>query len=318
MRTKENKKEKSYLIKIPVFTSEITNRANELFDGLGYAEMIKYAKKKIDKFKDSPLKISKDKRNKAQTMEIDFVEYSEINIGDVPSLLIKISAYNTNLHDGYVETDRKFSLEQNHKVGSENNYFLLYPHIIGVDSSNYKHQWLILIYEDPNKESSEIINTVKLVLKKILEIKTSNIKLPELLEELSRIKEIPELKLRFSSVSVDDNDVDIKYRTYLTSSKIRKYKEENFENVPLNETNDILLDNNYEDEYQKKEVKIINGKREFKLIREEAQSIIKETVEELFNYRLVVSENDLEKIFEQDFIISELTNVLQLYLSNNE
>lgn len=317
MTEAENVKEKSFAIKVPVFASELILNANDLFSGASYTDMINYAKKKIDIYISNPIKISKEKRNKTQTKEIDKILYFDHIIGEVPALLIKISAYNTNLYDGYVEIEQKIALKVENKVGSDNNYVVLYPYIIGIDSSNLKHQWLILVYEDPNKESSEIISTVKIVLRKILGIPIANIKLPDLLDQLKKIKYIPELYLRFSSIKTDANEVDVKLQSYLAASSLRKYKEDLFKNIPLDETNEIILDHSREDEYSKKEVRIINGKKEYKITREikqEAKDRVTETVEEIFNLAIGVSEKELDDIYKQDFIIAKITAVLNAYL----
>ncbi|MBC7451783.1 MAG: hypothetical protein H7259_09870 [Cytophagales bacterium] len=213
------KKEKSYAIKIPVYSSELMKSSNgPLFEGATYEDMIKIVRKKIDAFQESRPKISKEQPHKAKTTEIDSIKYIDTIIGEVPAILIQISAYNTNLLDGYVETEKKITLQQNHKLGSETNFVLLYPRIIGLDTKDYKYQWLILIYEDPHKENVELVSTIKLALKKVLNISTANIKLPTLLDQLRKRGTIPELNLKFSSIINDENEVDVKLRSYLVKS----------------------------------------------------------------------------------------------------
>ncbi len=314
--TKEEAKVKTYAIKVPVYTSEPFDRPNDLF-GVTHEHMIKWAINKIDLYKKNPTKISRNKRNKVQKKEIDTVSYFRNKIGDVPVLLIKISAYNTNLYDGYVEIGEKITLQHDNKLGSDNNFLLLYPHIIGIDINTFKYQWFILIYEDPNKDNSEIVSTAKLVLDKILNISFANIKLPEVLEELHKIDKIPELVLKFSTISYDDNEVDVKYRTYLTRSRLRKQKEENFKNLPVGSTEEIINDHSYEDEFQKREVRIGVGKKEYKITREQrmdAQDSVSQLVEEIFNYNIAITEQEMKDIYKPEFIISKLTDVITDYL----
>ena len=320
MEKQDKVKEKSYLIKVPVYSSEIIDKASDLFGGISYQDMIEFEKKKLDCYTEKPYKIAKDKRNKTQTREIDSIKYSDCKVGQIPSLLIKVSAYNTNLHDGYVEINERYTLQQSNKLGSENNFFLLYPHIFGNYESNYKHHWLILIYEDPSKESYEIISTVKIVLGKILGIKTANIKLDYLISELKNLGQIPELQIKLSSIKYDDNDVDIKILPYWVKSKLKKLKEDNYKNLPFEDTSDIINDNSYEQEYQKKEIKIIRGKKEYRITREmkEAQEKISETIEEIFNYPIAVSAHELYNIFDEDVMISNFTAVLEKFLSNSD
>ncbi|MBN2348625.1 MAG: hypothetical protein JXJ22_07310 [Bacteroidales bacterium] len=313
-----DKKEKSYKIKVPVFTSEPILKGKDLFGGVSHVDMIQYVHKKVSAYKENIDKVSRNKRNKVQKKEIDNVNCIDCSIGDRPCVILQITAYNTNLFDGYVETDKKITLEQNNKIGSENFFVLLAPNIIGIDINNYKYQWIFLVYEDPHKETQDILSTVKLVINKILGFSTSNIKLPEILDELKRIKNIPELTLNFTAISNDENEVDVKYQTYLVGSKFRKQKEDKFENMPFNETEEVINDLSYEDDYQKRVVKVTLGKKEYRITRDslyEAKGIIQETAEEIFNEAIGVTETELkDKIYDIDFIIEKLTPVLQNYL----
>lgn len=311
-------KEKSYRIKVPVFTSEPIQEGNDLFGGVSYTDMIQYVHRKINNYKDNDEKVSRNKRNKVQKKEIEGVTCINREIGNRPCVLLQISAYNTNLFDGYVETDKKIKLEQSNKIGSENFYVLLAPNIIGIDSNNYKYQWIFLIYEDPHKETQDIISTIKLVIGKILGFSTSNIKLPEVMDELKRIKNIPELTLNFTELSYDENEVDAKYRTYLVGSKFRKQKEDRFENMPFEETEEVINDKSYETEYKKRVVKATIGKKEYRITRDsinEVKNTIQETVEEIFNESIGITESELkDKVYNTDFIIEKLTPILQNYL----
>ena len=316
---KSGKKEKSYVIKVPVISSELILKGNDLFGGISFSDMLNYAKAKISNYKLLESKISKNSRNKVQTKEIANVDYIDCQIGTRPCMLLQISAYNTNLYDGYVETDQKINLKQNHKLGSDNYYALLVPNIIGLDSNNYKHQWIILIYEDPHKDNQEIVGTTKLVLNKILEISTFNIKLPEVLEELKRINTLPELSLNFSCIYNDENEVDVRFRNYLVGSKVRKLKEDKFKNVPFKTTEELINDKSFQASYQKRLLKISFGKKEFRITQEqkdEANDTLTEAVEQIFNESIAITETELhERLFQHDFIIEKLTPILQNYLT---
>ncbi len=313
-----DKKEKSYKIKVPVYTSELILKGSDLFGGVSFKDMNKFVHKKVQYYKSITDKVSRNKRNKVQKKEIDKVDCIDIIVADRPCVMLQISAYNTNLFDGYVETDKKINLEQSNKIGSENYFVLLVPNIIGIDSNNYKHQWIFLIYEDPHKETQDILSTAKLVINKVLGISTSNIKVPEILDELKRVKNIPELTLNFTAISNDENEVDAQYRSYLVGSKFRKQREDKFENMPFETTEEVIGDISYEKDYQKRTVKIGLGKKEYRITRDainEAKGKINETAEEIFNETIGITETELkEKIYDTDFIVEKLTPILQNYL----
>ena len=313
-------KEKTYKIKIPVYSSELLEEPQGLFGSHSYIDMINFLDKKLVDFKEKKPKLSRRKRNKFKEVEIQNIEKTNCVIGEIPARLLKISAYNTNLIDGFVETETKINLKRKDKLGSETNFLLLYPTIIGLDSSSYQYQWKILLYEDPTKENSELVSISKLVLDKVFNIKICNIKLDRVLRELKEKKLTKELSLQFFSLTYDENEVDSYMTEYLVNSSLRKQKHENFENVPFEKVEKLIKDTDYELSYQKRIIKFYQNKKEVKLTNEyeEAKEKIKETVEEIFNSNVVIKEDDIDSLFKTDFIIEKMTPVLEEYLSENE
>lgn len=57
-------------------------------------------------------------------------------------------------------------LTKNDKLGSETNFMLIYPIIIGINQETYQYQWKILLYEDPTKDNNELVAICKTVLEK--------------------------------------------------------------------------------------------------------------------------------------------------------
>ncbi len=315
-----NKKEKSYKIKVPVYSSELLENVKGLFGGHSYNDMINYLDDKLNNYTQKKPKLSRKKRNKVKEIEIQNIEKIEGFIGETPIRLFKISAYNTNLIDGYVETKEKITLTKNDKLGSDTNFMLLYPKIIGLNENEYQYQWKILLYEDPTKENRELVSVCKIVLEKVFKIKICNIKLDRVLKILKEKKVISELTMQFNSQSNDENEVETKLRKYLVNANLKKIKCENFENVPFNEVEEIISDKNYESEYQKRTIKFLFNKKEIKLTNEfqEAKEIIKETVEEIFNSEIIIHESEIESLFHTKFILEKLSPIIQEYLSENE
>jgi hypothetical protein len=314
------KKEKTYKIKVPVYSSELLGNEKGLFGGHSYEDMINYLDKKLTKYTETKPKLSRKKRNKVKEIEIQNIEKIEGFIGEIPIRLFQISAYNTNLIDGYVETKEKITLTKNDKLGSDTNFMLLYPRIIGLNESEYQYQWKILLYEDPTKENRELVSICKIVLEKVFEIKICNIKLDRVLKLLKDKKVISELTMQFNSQSNDDNEVETKLREYLVKSNLKKIRFENFKNVPFKEVEKIISDKDYESEYQKRTIKFSFNKKEIKLTNEfqEAKETIKDTVEEIFNSEIIVNESEIDSLFHTEFILEKLSPIIQEYLSENE
>lgn len=313
-------KGKTYKIKIPVYSSELFEESQGLFENHSYTDMINFLDNKLADFKNNKPKLSIRKRNKFKEVEIQNIEKIDCVIGKIPAVIFKISAYNTNLLDGFVETETKINLKRKDKLGSETNFLLLYPIIKSIESSSYEYQWKILLYEDPTKENSELVSISKLVLDKVFNIKICNIKLDRVLKELKKKKNIKELSLQFFSLTYDENEVDSYMTEYLVNSSLKKQKHENYKNVPFEKVEKLIRDTDYEQSYQKRIIKFHQNSKEIKLTNEyeEAKDKIKNTFEEIFNSNVDIKENDIDSLFKTDFIIKKMIPVLKEYLCENE
>ena len=308
--------EKSYNIKVPVYTTTMLDQNVGLFDNVSYHELILMAKERISKFK-SP--ISSSSRNKTKRTVVSNIECHDVNIGDVPSLLLQVSAFTTNMYDGYFEAEEKITITKENKIGSDSNFVLLYPRIKGLSSDSYTCFFLILAYEDPTKDSGEVSRLAKIIANKILDIPIQNIKLPMIFDELKDIHTIPELQIRYRSIIDAENDVDVKYREYLVTQKLEKKKEKNFKNIPYETMIQLLSDQTDNEDYQHKDTKITIGRKEYRIKRElaeEAHEELNETAEKIFNALSSITPLELEnKVHDIDFITEKLTAILSNYLS---
>lgn len=110
---KEEDKPKTYLIKMPVYTTSIIEEDIGFFGAMNYAELVEMLKNRITTFK-FPIEY----RNNYKTMVvvIDGITPIEAKVGDVPALLLKISSYKTNLIDGYFESSEKIHFQKTIKL----------------------------------------------------------------------------------------------------------------------------------------------------------------------------------------------------------
>lgn len=314
-----NEKEKSYLVKIPVFVTEIIEDAEGLFGGISLIEMQDFIEKKALDFISTKPSIFFENRNKSKRTVIEDLKLTKHDFGNTTGFLLKISAYTTNLLDGYFQATEKINFERDNKIGSDNNYIFIYPQIKGLEKNKYQYYFIILIYEDPNKLNDEIIKITKLTLKKIFATPIRNIKMPTLLEELRTYKRVQELQVRFTSVYFDDNDVELKFREFLTEGKVKKQKIEKFANIPTDFVEEIILTEDFGD-YDKMESKIIQGKKEYRLTKDhlkEAKDQLDDFAEKVFNASASITKDELEnKIYDESFITGKILSVLENYLSS--
>ena len=310
---------KTYDIKIPVYTTEIFEKPNDIFGGITTEHMSLYIKKKISDYADNENLLAFENRNKTKKTVIRDIKTHNNNL-DNNAILIQVSADSTNLYDGYLEADEKINFKKNHKVGSDTNFIMIYPVIKGLDSKNYTHHFLILVYEDPTKSNDEILKVTKYFLNKIIKTPIANIKLPTILEELREYKTIPELQIKYSAIDYSENDVDIEYKEYLVDGKFSKNKFHKFKDMPIDKIEEIINKPNEED-YQKKEAKLIVGKNEYKITKEminEANDEYNETAEKVFNMKTSITESEMDNLHNIDFIFNKLIPVLENYMSNGE
>lgn len=321
-RRKKNSKQqkpKTYNIKMPVYTTYLMDKEEGLFGKVTYEEMITFLKNNLSS---SSLPISSDNRNKTKKTVISKITPTEVKIGDIPALLLQINAFNTNLYDGYFEGSEKIKITRDNKIGSDSNYVLLYPRINGLDADNYTCYFLMLVYEDPTKDSGEVSKLAKIVANKILKVPVQNIKISMILNELSSIGEIPELRIKYYSLTESDNCVDVKYASYLTKTSLKKEEVRNFKNMPYQTMESLILDSTEDGNYQKKETSIFFGKSEYKISKQliaEANEELTETAEKIFNAKSAITQNELEeKIHDQEFMIEKMSAVISNYIAGHE
>ena len=273
-----------------------------------------------------PVYLSDEIEDKEKTIKYNGFELNgELLISTLTSKLDKFNESKkiTNLYDGFVEKEKRVKLQKNDKVGSENHFVILYPHVFG-GIENLSYKWIVLLYEDPNKRNIEIVNATKMVLKNLLDINTKNIKLKDVVNKLKNKKTIPELCLKLSTVEFEENDVDYNFNEFVSKTKISTFKEKTYKNIPFEKVKQILNDTNIFNRFSKRTLKIIDGKQEFKLQQEsketeDIQNKVNELAEESYNFTTEVTSEEIEnnEIYKTEFIINKLQPVLENYLGYN-
>ena len=309
--------QKEYVIKIPVFTSDRIERTDHIFSGITYQEFINNAKSKIEKHNKNESSVTSDKRNKIIKREIGNIQIIENSFDTTPYLLLKISAYNTNLEGCLITPSEIHQLENNDKIGSENNFVMLYPKIIGSEKQSIF--WVILVYDDPKKDSYDIISTAKLVLTKILNQPIKSVKLPAVLKEIKENKILPQIKMQLNAISFDESTVNPKFEKYRTNSKLTRKEEYDFLNMPFKEIEELIR--SPFNEFKQRIIKLIVSKKEYKITQEhkaDAQHGFNDLVEQIFNMSTIIYEDELEKLYENDFVTLKLKTVLEHYLKNGD
>jgi hypothetical protein len=312
-------------IKIPVFSSEIKEiNTGELFNTpIDFNSLIKKIKTNIDEFNDQNTTISRKRGSKVKKMEISEIKYIDSTFDKIPTLLLKITAYNTNLLDGFVEIGEKKNLKKNDKVGSNTNYVLIFPSINGNNSAKRTYQYKFFIYDDPTKESHEIISICKTVASKILGVTIKNLKLDNIIEEIRENKIIENFEIHLSSQTEDYENDEIELKSYLVKSKVLKNTKNVYSNVPNEQIVNTLhrFGKKLNFNFTRIIFKIFKCKIEYRITQEKHKADlnrINNTIEEIFNSQYELNTSDLDKLFNEEFILSNLNLALKdFYMQNN-
>ncbi|UVD79375.1 hypothetical protein NWE55_14780 [Myroides albus] len=306
-------------IKVPIFSSEIKDRTEGgLFEFNNYNSLIDYIKSKIDKFNESKKVVTQSKSSKVKEMQISKIEYFDSEFEKVPTLLLKVTAYNTNLLDGFVEIDEKKELKSTDKVGSDTNFMLIYPCIFGPSTDKFSYQFKFFVYDDPTKDSHEIISICKLVSNKILDIKIRNLKLDNILKELHEDKILENVEIHLSSQYEEADDPDIKMKKYLVKSKVSKITKNNYKDIPSEKFENLL--NQTDGSFIRRTFKLVKNKREIKITQEYKSDLNKlsNSIEEIFNSQYELNQEDLKNIFEKGFVLKNLELALRDFYKQNQ
>lgn len=312
-KTKDKTKLK-FTINVPVFVSK-RQSAGTMFD-LTYQSLIDGAINLIEQYNKEQDFIILNKRNKFFQRQIGAIEFKKCAIGERPALLLKASAYTLNKTGEHIKQDEIVSIEPTDRIGDDSNYFLLLPQIEGNETTYYN--WISLVYDDPTRETDEIISILKSIMNEIVKQPIKNIKLPTLLEELKKSTS-PKITLNLNSISFNDNSLNDTFEIYQTESKSFIKQEYKFAGMPVEKIEELIKDK-FDNQFNQKIIRLFVGKKEYK-IKQEMENFnagINLLVEQYFNFAEEFSNANKSKVFTEDFILETMTKVLDKFFTNGE
>lgn len=306
-------------IKIPVFKTKTEEEEIALFN-IDREQMVDNALTKINAYQCSESnKITLDNSMKNYTNEIVQISAQKKDMHQSPVLFIRMSAHKTNLNDGYIETDEKIPVTKDVKIGSDHYYIVMYPMVIK-GRNLYRRYWNVFLYDDPNKESQEFIKIAKSMIKEVLKLKISNLKRKDFVEELKQISKC-KISATFQTVEFINNQHDAEFKEHIIegkifSKKMIEYKDMSYDNV------DKLINSDEDITIKRKIFNIFTGKKEYKVSKTIKKDIGKAKekynllIESLFNENISITEEEFSnKMYNEDFIIEKIENVVVNYMS---
>ena len=319
----ENKK--GYQIKVPVYVSEKMERDNNgaIFP-TSNETLIEDAKVLISAYNSNPnITLTSDKRNKTTTIGIKSIDVEDISFNSDKCLLLKVTAFKTNLIDGYYqsanEEEKEIRFKERDKICSDTYFFILYP-LLNVQVENglkFDVYWHIFIYEDPSKTNDEMARIARLIMSKIMKAPIKNIKSEKMLADIRKYKLISEVEICLSVIADDDEGVPEYIQNYQFASKLKKEKKIKLSNMSAEDAISAFEDESFTHSYSKRQLRFTtHNKRVFSVVQE-FKDKISSALEDSFNYSIDVSEEDIKNgnIFKTETIKQNVEGIFTRYMS---
>ena len=318
-------KKKNLCIKVPVYVSQPVERENEFFE-ITNDSLINEAKTLIDNFNSDPKKsVVSEKRTKTTTIGVNYIECIDMQFNEDVCLLLKVTAYKTNLIDGYLQSDtlaeNELRFKPNDKLCSDTYFYILYP-TIARDTEKEKviAYWHIFLYEDPSKENADMSSIARLIMKSIMKVPIKNIKSDKMLAELKKYKLISSIEIVLSSITDDSEGVPTYLQNYTSSNTLRQERKIKFENVNIDDAIKAFEDDSFIQCFTKRQIRFItHNKRVFSMLQEYREKLSL-TLDDSFNYSIEVDEADIKNgsIFETEKIKKNVEGIFSRYLAESQ
>lgn len=300
-------------IKYPtLITSDVETRHRQ------YANMLAEVSNKIDNYNnrapEDKLRIPFPGKSKVKV--IKHIHTLRYTIGQRPAIQICIEEYKEGYEDLYLQQqgNQDVTILPTDKIGSNRNYALLYPIIEQTQPATNK--WLVVIYDTPNKDDSDINHTVRYVVRKILDFPFKYV-IPT---AMNGQRVIPKVEVSYTTIENIENE-HFALQDYIVSTSGKKSSKVEYANVPSEHVNDIVNDNNNLTWNMKRVVKIfydITNKNAYNTytITADEDGIISTEMVSKYSYSDEIEPGDLASIHEDAIMRRRFAVVIRNYLSN--
>lgn len=255
-------------------------------------------------------------RGKSKSKVIRAIHTTFYNIGAERCIQICVEEYKEGYSDLYYQTGNNPQVEINpgDRLGSNRNYALLYP-LVEHRQENV-NRWLVVVYDTPDKDDSDIIGTIKYTVNKILEFPFTFV-IPSVLQG---IQNVPKIEVSFATLENIDNE-QYALSNLITSRRAKKNRKIVYQNVPTDLIQDILDDNRNLRWYEKKLVRLFfdrNNRTAYTtyMITEDENGQIHQVMTAKYSYSEDVAAEDIVNINDLATMRNYFTSVISNYLRN--
>ena len=178
-------------------------------------------------------------RGKSKVKIIESIDFVQYNIGQVPCVQLCVRESKTGQENMYLQKageNNESLITQNDKVGSNQNYALLYPLID--QRAQPENKWLVIIYVTPGKDDADMVNTYKNVVNKIFMWPFRYV-VPV---NINHQRVVPKVEVTLSTIENVDFNQFVRH-DLITNSSSRTTQKVEYLNIAADAAEEILNDN---------------------------------------------------------------------------
>lgn len=255
-------------------------------------------------------------RGKSKSKVIKHINYDICNIGQIPSIIICVEEYKNGYDDLYLQksTNSEVVINPEDKIGSVRNYALLYP-VIEQHNNKWVNKWIVVIYDTPNKEDTDIINTIKYTVNKIFKYPFTY----ALPNDIAGTRVFPKIEVSFANIKNEDNE-HIAVKEKIVSATVKTTHSIKYENVTCDEANEIIEDKGGVVKGIIRKVKVFmdpnNSSMTYTITQENDDGNFQSTLVAKYGYSQDVEIKDLPSINAINTMVRNFSDVITNYLKN--
>lgn len=256
-------------------------------------------------------------RGKSRVKIIESIDYTPYNIGQVPCIQLCVRESKIGQEDMFLQKAGELDenqISQNDKLGSNQNYALLYPLIDQrVQPGN---KWLIIIYVTPGKDDIDMVNTFKNVVSKVFKFPFKYV-VPV---NINHQRVVPKMEVTLSTIENVDFNQFIRHDLIVNSSSKSTQKVE-YVNIEADAAEEILNDNRDVNAHTTRKVRLFHdafNKSAYTTytFSSEDNGVINSVMTTKYSEYDDVEPNQLDTLYDPQTMRGRFSRVLTNYLSN--
>lgn len=253
-------------------------------------------------------------RGKTTEKVIKSVETSRMTFWQDLCLLIKVEEFKKGYNDLYLDKgmDNQQDISTNDKIGSRFNYAMMYPYIMFDNNGDAINRWVVFIYAAADKTDSDLINTIKIVISKVLNLHFLNV----INRGLQNGQSFPWVSVNLTRAENIDNQ-NIELNQYVVTAKAKSIQELWYQDIPVNEAETLRNGNDINNGW-KKILKFFTSKDKKSYLKYEyerdGQGTLSTKLMEKYSYSKDI--DNVDEMYDPHFMEQCFLEVLNRFLSN--